>query len=243
MSSSNLIEYFTTIDKATPQNDIDNNIVFLDRHNVTCGNKPMTEFRLIHDENNKWQYVYKCADVADEKISNYSTPLNEISSGQSWFLDRHDVNCNNKPLTGFNFVRDGNSDFHYNYTCGNSNLQNIETKLTPPADAGQGAVWFLDRHNVDCGNKVLSEFKLASLNNNQIQYQYTCGDLPPSVAPTNPVYNGLYPTPNTSNIIPTDIINTSGNPGLSIISISVCCSLLLCCCIIFIAYFYKTSQQ
>jgi hypothetical protein len=48
-------------------------------------------------------------------------------------------------------------------------------KTTNADDWGNGNTYFLDRHNIDCGDKsVLNQMVLARPSTNKLQYKYTC---------------------------------------------------------------------
>jgi hypothetical protein len=79
--------------------------------------------------------------------SNKDTGYNDEGSGNSVFLDRHNVDCGaNSALSQFNLTRDGNGKFRYNYQCASSSrpLQ-CRDVTTPGNDDGGGNSVFLDR--------------------------------------------------------------------------------------------------
>ena len=72
------------------------------------------------------------------------------SDGNLIFLDRHNLNCDDRPLQGFKLLSGRNSDVNIEYSCASTN--NVATS-TYGYDSGyqdyKGIV-YLDRHNVQC---------------------------------------------------------------------------------------------
>jgi hypothetical protein len=112
------------------------NLIFLDRHNVDCGNNAaISEFRLIRDENQvikgRIKRLFKIrSDLPAIVIVDILRPLFQIK---------------------------------YDYTCKSSARPNpmidCEDLSTPPNEGGGGGnvIEFLDRHNVVCpASKVIS---------------------------------------------------------------------------------------
>jgi hypothetical protein len=106
--------------------------------------------------------------------TNQVTPWNELGSGTA-YLDRHDINCNGKALSGLQFVNKGDGNFHYEYKCSSGGeLQGPVDKSTPLNEWGGGNPIYLDRHDIDCGaESVLTQMALKT-DNGQIQYKYKC---------------------------------------------------------------------
>ena len=103
------------------------------------------------------------------------TPLNDGGGGNTAYLDRHDIDCNGKPLNELHY-KTGDGKIQYEYTCSSGgDLETAILKNTDWNDEGNGNAVFLDRHNIDCGiNSVISQLKLVRDNTGKIQYQYKC---------------------------------------------------------------------
>ena len=112
----------STTSKSTPLNsDGNGNVIFLDRHNVDCGqNAFLSQFALDRGgTGNQIRYSYKCANT-DKNLTcrNVSTPANSDGFGNIIYLDRHDVKCNNdEVLSGFHLTRPSTNQIQYNYKC------------------------------------------------------------------------------------------------------------------------------
>lgn len=162
----------------TPWNDESSSNIILDRHNVTCNNKPITDFVLQRDNNGKMRYEYGCLNKNVESTENKKTPPNDDGDGQSIYLDRHNVDCQGKPITAFHLKRPSDNQINYEYTCGTNELSDIRELKTENNDWGDANTLFLDRHNLKCPeNLVLSQFKLTRPAEDKISYKYKCGKL------------------------------------------------------------------
>ena len=114
-------------DKTTPFNeDGGGNTVFLDRHDIKCdNNEVLTEIRLKRNEQNQYQYQYKCAPSSTKLTCRTdSTQWNSEGNGNAVYLDRHDIKCNNdEALSQVHLVRKGDAqgnpdgNYRYDYTC------------------------------------------------------------------------------------------------------------------------------
>ncbi len=114
--------------------------------------------------------------------SDYTTFLkNNNGYGKNYLttnLYKLKVNCNNKPINKFT-LNNYAGNFKYDYKCSNGgdlNTQNIVSKSTPPNDSGDGVYTYLDKHDVDCGEKgIISQFQLVDDKTNKKQnYNYKC---------------------------------------------------------------------
>jgi hypothetical protein len=122
-------------------------------------------------------YNYSCNTANDigSPIS-FGTGMNDEGGGNAIFLDRHDINCNNKGISRIRLNRNGSGQFQFEYNCNNiPNLGNCVQKTTQANEDGGGNSIYLDRHNVKCDdNQVLSRVHLKRPDANKIQYEYTC---------------------------------------------------------------------
>ena len=96
------------------------------------------------------------------------------------YLDRHTVDCDNKPITQFRLHRNSDGDkIHYKYSCGNTIPSNSCRDVTTEYnDQGAGNVIYLNRHNVKCDEgEYLSKFRLDADDNDttgKYRYEYKC---------------------------------------------------------------------
>ena len=104
------------------------------------------------------------------------TGYNDGGSGNTIYLDRHNVNCDTNAIKRFQLVRNGNGDIRYDYTCSaGGDLQSSVNKDTGFNDDGGGRVIYLDRHDVNCGdNAALAQFQLAGSGKGTYRYNYQC---------------------------------------------------------------------
>jgi hypothetical protein len=98
------------------------NMIYLDRHKVNCGKKPISDFQLRRPAGDKIQYRYRCSNRnAAGDCRNTATTWNTPSSS-TIYLDRHNVKCKpNEVLTKFQLRHNGQSGsakkIRYDYTC------------------------------------------------------------------------------------------------------------------------------
>lgn len=117
---------------------------------------------------------FKCLEK-----SSYETPKNEDGSGSIYYLDRHDVMCGgNEALNMFKLVRNGRN-INYYFKCVKSEnyitntCQTLNTPINDTNGNDRKSTDYLDRHNMDCGDKVIRGFRLKR-SNNKIFYSYQC---------------------------------------------------------------------
>jgi len=164
--------------KWTPANDWGRgNTIFLDRHHVDCETGALRSFHLYRPRGHQIAYEYICQKDWEGKGRHAKdTGWNQESSA-AIYLDRHDVNCGDKPIRDFRLVRDGRGKFRYNYGCSDKKHSGKCTnKTTPWNDENRGKYMniFLDRHHPNCGNDVMTRFKLQRNGKGKYQYAYTC---------------------------------------------------------------------
>jgi hypothetical protein len=112
--------------KGTGSNDWGgNNLIFLDRHTLDCGKKPISEFKLTRPASNKIEYKYKCID--DKEATGACRELDVVSTvtgkqSKTDTLMEADPQCeSDEVLTKFKHYR-ANPDTPsesaaYKYTC------------------------------------------------------------------------------------------------------------------------------
>lgn len=157
------------------------NTIFLDRHNVDCGVNGIKRFRLARDGAGHFRYDFTCTEKgnldSNAPISK-DTGFNDEGGGNSIFLDRHNVNCeDNSGLSQFNLTRDGQGKFRYNFKCLKSKTPfgSCRDVNSGENDVGGGNSIFLDRHDISCNDdEVIKQFHLVRPKENTIQYNYKC---------------------------------------------------------------------
>ena len=96
------------------------NVVYLDRHNVDCGSDGvLSQFKLARNLPSQYRYDYKCLPSTKPlTCRNVSTVGNEDGKGNSVYLDRHDVKCNeDEVLNQFKLYRPTGNQINYEYKC------------------------------------------------------------------------------------------------------------------------------
>jgi hypothetical protein len=152
--------------------------IYLDRHNVDCGNNAIKRFRLVN-QGNRYRYDYSCAapyiagqDVtsnAIEKVTYKNTQSNDQGGGNNIFLDRHTVGCeDNAYISQFQLSHMGIPNrYQYNYRC-NKTKKPLKCRVvnnTPSWNAA-GDARNLDGQDIKCNdNEVLNSFKLYRAEN------------------------------------------------------------------------------
>lgn len=170
--------------KRTPPNsDGGGNLIYLDRHSVDCGpNSIMSQFHMnrAKDSNGHWnnvQYNYTCETGRYADLSQRSTGANDDGGGNTIFLDRHTVNCDDKFINQFKLARPSGNKIRYDYRCSDNPIKAGTCKnyrISPQEDGG-GNLIYLDRQSVNCGQgEALTKFRLSRPSGNTIAYEYTC---------------------------------------------------------------------
>jgi hypothetical protein len=103
------------------------------------------------------------------------TPWNSEGGGDVYFLDRHSINCDNKPINRFKLVRKGDGNMAYEYNCSEGGiLKSPTTYSNPPSEANSNTV-YLDRQPINCDkNSLLSRMQLAISPDKTWKYNYSC---------------------------------------------------------------------
>ena len=106
-----------------------------------------------------------------------NTPDNDWGGGNSIYLDRHTLDCGNDGIQRFQLKRPSGSKIDYKYTCVDGvNASQSGYKYTGSNDWGGGNMIYLDRHQVDCGKKPISRFRLTRPAGNKLRYQFRCSN-------------------------------------------------------------------
>ncbi len=156
-------------------------INFLDRHIVDCGNG---FFQSLHLTTNGGQMRYKARCCTIQHSFNswklFSTNKGAVSN---WYVDQFNKidGVDAGPLSANSFINPKTSDSHffYEFKAGRviyaGEASEYYQEFTNLDDAGEGSVWFLDRHNPKCSkdNSAMTSFNLER-SGNLIRYSYKC---------------------------------------------------------------------
>lgn len=154
------VEGFT---EGTP--DGGGSIVYLDRQNVDCGANSVVHGFKLERHDAKIHYRVTCSPALPlwKGVQfTKSTPFNDEGKGQTFYLDRHTVDCGpNALISQFRLTREAGR-IHYEYTCTKvTRGLSCYKSLTTPSDDGKGHLGYLDRQNVDCPEgRALNSFRL-----------------------------------------------------------------------------------
>ena len=158
-------------------------VYYLDRHNIECGSDALNGFGLIRQPGGKTQYNYLCLKPGhlrtQEKRTNSQYKGGGNPSGKNSntvYLDRHTVDCNDKPITQFRLHRDGTRKIYYKYKCGDVSTQNNACRNTStPWNQESSNAWYLDRHYAKCNtDEYMTKFKLKRSGNGKFRYDFRC---------------------------------------------------------------------
>lgn len=151
------------------------NSIYLDRHNLDCGDDGLSRFKLERPSGNRIRYAYTCKEGINSAGTNKNTGTNDWGGGNTVYLDRHNVDCGTKPIAQFKLVRPAGNKIRYDYRCSN------RPSTGPCRGANTG--WnqessqniYLDRHNVQCNSdEVITQFKLNRNGQGKFRYDYKC---------------------------------------------------------------------
>lgn len=165
--------------QTNPSSSGGGDMVYLDRHQLSCGARGISQFQLKRQGADEIYYGYECSQTASNELSGtyQSTTFSSDGGGDTRYLDRHALNCNNRPIHDIELLRNNEHDeVRYRYLCGSQKLFNVKTYNTPWDEFSEKS-WYLDRHNVECpSNQVLSFVKLRThWGNNRMRYKFKCG--------------------------------------------------------------------
>ena len=161
-------------------------VYYLDRHDVSCNKDGLRRFQLKNDytddANHTMAYEFRCLTGLGitETTEKQTTADVDGDPPHTVYLDRHTVDCDNKPITQFKLGRNSDRDkIYYKYTCGNTTASNSCRDVTTEYnDQGAGNVIYLDRHNVKCNEgEYLSKFRLDAKDDDpqgKYRYEYKC---------------------------------------------------------------------
>ena len=158
-------------------------VYYLDRHNVSCNKDGLNRFKLNTDDSDEKNIAYEFGCLTGlgitETTEKQTTADVDGDPPHTVYLDRHTVDCDNKPITQFKLGRSSDKKIQYNYKCGNTTASNSCRDVTTGYnDQGGGNVRYLDRHDVKCNEgEYLSKFRLDVKDDDALgkyRYEYKC---------------------------------------------------------------------
>ena len=160
-------------------------VYYLDRHHVNCNNDGLRRFQLKTvnqpgGENNTIAYEFGClTGLGITETTEKETEADvDGDPPHTVYLDRHTVDCDNKPITQFKLHRKDGDKIQYKYQCGDTTSNSCRDVTTEYNDQGAGNVIYLNRHNVKCDEgEYLSKFRLDADDNDttgKYRYEYKC---------------------------------------------------------------------
>jgi len=187
-TNTNVVPLSTFNKRTTTQEWGNNNIFWLDRHDVKCGaQEALQGFKLYRPSTNSLSYKYVCKAKNPSILAKTYTYQTKENSTAFWksksanYLDRHDVKCvNNYALQSFKLVRNGNN-IQYKFRCVKVECQSRKSFETRKSSDGGYETVYLDRQDVRVKvNEVLVGFKLIS-KGGRFSYLVTYCELKPPV--------------------------------------------------------------
>ena len=154
------------------------NAVYLDRHNVACRwGFSLKKFRLLR-AGSKLSYEFECCKTHTSTCRWVYNSFSDDGNGNAVYLDRQPVSCNRDELLGsFQLQRNSHHNkWRYQRLCCKKGYLTCYNKDTRFNDDGKGKVYYLDRHNVDCGHNYFLQYFTLQRNykHNQIKYTMRC---------------------------------------------------------------------
>jgi len=157
-------------------------VYYLDRHHVNCNNDGLRRFQLKTvnqpgGENNTIAYEFGClTGLGITETTEKETEADvDGDPPHSVYLERHTVDCGNKPITQFRLHRKDGDKIQYKYQCGDTTSNSCRDVTTEYNDQGGGNVIYLNRHDIKCNEgEYLSKFRLNAGDNDKYRYEYKC---------------------------------------------------------------------
>jgi hypothetical protein len=154
----------------------DANVFSLNKHNIDCGNKPISSFSIQSnpDDKNKIRYAYKCGtqDISEDTIEKV-TPLQDFTG---WaYLDRHSVKCDDGSLLAKYHVNSADKSASINYSCVEYNdlsCRDVSTPKTKEDLMVSSNDW--KSHNIKCNDDEMINSLQANMDEGLFSYNYKC---------------------------------------------------------------------
>ena len=176
-----------------PDVDGDGKVTSLNRHNVSCGDDALNQFKLQRKADdtgnlNTFSYDVGCLEGVNSGTGpQQTTSAYVFGLGNARGLERHVVDCATTPIAEFQLHNPNSSQIQYKYKCSTlehtGECRNLQTNFS---EDGDGSAYNLDRHDVKCDvGEAMTSFKLVrnplnrrATEGNRIAYDYTCCKMP-----------------------------------------------------------------
>jgi hypothetical protein len=161
----------------TPPNEWGNgNSIYIDRHPISCANNGLNQFNLTRPKPDQIQYKYTCLEGINAPANiNKKTAANDWGGGNTIYLDRHNVDCGQNPISSFKLTRPSDKTIQYQYTCNSKKAKGDCRQANTGWNEESNQSIYLDRHNVKCGNnEVITQFNLVRNGKKKFRYDYKC---------------------------------------------------------------------
>ena len=168
--------YASNYGGSTSSNANSHELIYLDRHDINCGNNPINQFKMNPDVS----YHFQCLSMAHHMPmvpgthhyydNGYHEDHNLI------YFDRQHVSCPSDTLMTRFYGRNSGGNFGYGFACAKYEWQHLScsTHHTGYNEATDKSIVYLDRHDVQCPySQGLQSFRGQS-SGGQIRYEYTC---------------------------------------------------------------------
>jgi hypothetical protein len=155
-------------------------LIYLDRHNINCGNDAIRYFKMTRPSSNNIRYSYRCQQTESagaRVINSYTASTSKFYGPKVHYIDRQPwTGCNSGyALTQFKAVNKGSNNIRYDYTCKQYDgyMDNCSDKTTGKSNIANQYIYYLDRFALDCGNKVMTGFQARGAGGT-VYYKYSC---------------------------------------------------------------------
>lgn len=156
----------------TGHNENSASIIYLDRHNVDCGNDFITYFRGY----GPFRYQYTCmrsSGLANVRSTERQTGYAYGGQYNLNYLDRQSVYCpNNEVMQRFQMGVISHYRFNYHYRCSSGNWRSLSCSSHSTNWNTYSNMHYLDRHSIDCGDRALQGFDVDSHNFREVTGRY-----------------------------------------------------------------------
>lgn len=168
----------TTAVQITNTSDPTHSADYLDRHSVVCdsgyGLNKIILKRSTTSTSNIY-YEYTCCTIPQDSCTDMETENIDRGDLSSYNLDKLDVDAGkNRILSQFKLNNIGDNQWNYTFkSCGVTDKINTYYD-TGCDDDGNGSIFYLDRHDINCGaGNLINRFRMQRVGD-QMRYEFTC---------------------------------------------------------------------
>jgi len=153
-------------------------LIYLDRHNVECGNNPMSRWK---GENHHWNFrvYYECSSVNMSPTSKRAVYTGRNEGHSLIYLDRFSMYCaHGEFMTRWHCHNDHWSP-NFRYECARYNVPDggCSYHHTHYIDAGNKEILYMDRFDVNCPSGQALKGWRGSGGWPHLRIDYTCCDI------------------------------------------------------------------